>query len=107
MYGLFYNRKATIYKPVRDETTMITSRQERATIKCALQCLYGDDQWERRGRELNRVYRAYRFFSDYLEVEIWDKIIIDWVDYICNSMNIYKGTFRTFAKGYFIKWEWD
>ena len=103
--SLFYNRTATIYTQVRDETTMITSRQEKATVKCVLQCLYWDDQWERWGRELDRVYRAYRFFSDYLWVEIGDKIIIDWVDYICNSINVYKWTFRTFSKGYFIKWE--
>jgi hypothetical protein len=44
MYGLFYNRKATIYKPVRNTETMITGWEERATIKCSLQCLYGDDQ---------------------------------------------------------------
>ena len=75
MYGLFYNRTATIYTPTRDETTMISWWKEKATIKCALQCLYWDDQWERRGRELNRVYRAYRFFSDYLDVQIGDTAI--------------------------------
>lgn len=106
MYGWFYNREAILYRPVRNETTMITSFEEVAHFKCALQNIAGEDMGEKFGREINRVIRAYRFFSDYLDVQIWDKIEIDWVDYIVNSANVYKGSFRTFCKAFLIRWEW-
>ena len=105
MVTRFYNRTATLYRTVRNQETMITSFEEIATFKCALQNIAGEDMWEKFGREINRVIRAYRFFSDYLDVQIGDKIIIDNEEYIVNSANIYKGSFRVFCKAYLIKWE--
>lgn len=107
MFGQrFYHRTAEHYRPVRDEWTLTTSFKKLDTFKCALQNLYWDEQWERWGKEYDRVYRTYRFFSDYLDVQIWDKLVIDWVDYIVNSSNVYQWLLRTFCKWYLIKWEW-
>ena len=105
MVTWFYNRKAELWRTVRNETTMITSFVKQAEFKCALQNIAGEDMWEKFGREINRVIRAYRFFSDYLDVQIGDKIIIDNEEYIVNSANVYKGSFRVFCKAYLIKWE--
>lgn len=106
MVSWFYNRTATLYRTVRNEETLITEFKEIATFKCALQNLAWEDMGERFGRELERVYRAYRFFSDFLDVQISDKIVIDWVEYIVNSSNVYQWSYRTFCKAYLIKWEW-
>lgn len=103
----FYNRKADLYRPSRWTNNLETLPETpTASFKCTLQNIAGEDMGEKFGREINRVIRAYRFFSDYLDVQIWDKIVIDEITYIVNSANVYKGSFRTFCKAYLVKWEW-
>jgi hypothetical protein len=43
MVTWFYNRKAELWRTVRNETTMITSFVKQAEFKCALQNIAGED----------------------------------------------------------------
>lgn len=92
---ILYNKKATLYKYTRDNTTNVSSYNWTWTLfACAIQPV-----WVKDWLEWVDILRTRKMYCD-KAVEVWDKVVIDWVSYIVNSVELWDGKKRKFYKSF-------
>lgn len=91
--GILFNKKATIYKYTRDNTTKISSYTPGSVFACNIQPVGVNDWFEQA-----TVYKYKKLYTNYANLKVGDKIVIDSRSYIVKQIEDRQGTKRTFYK---------
>lgn len=77
MFGILYNKTATLYWYTRDNSTKISSYSQLWTFKCTIQPVSVKD-W----LEWGVMFNTKKLYTDYPSLKTWQKVVIDWKTYI-------------------------
>lgn len=91
--GILFNKKATIYKYTRDSNTKISSYTPGSVFACNIQPVGVNDWFEQA-----TVYKYKKLYTNYANLKVGDKIVVDSRSYIIKEIEDRQGTKRTFYK---------
>ena len=77
MFGILYNKTATLYWYTRNANTKISSYSQIWTFKCTIQPVSVKD-W----LEWGVMFNTKKLYTDYPSLKTWQKVVIDWKTYI-------------------------
>lgn len=77
MFGILYNKTATLYWYTRNANTKISSYSQIWTFKCTIQPVSVKD-W----LEWGVMFNTKKLYTDYPSLQTWQKIVVDWKTYI-------------------------
>ena len=99
---ILYNKKATLYTYSRDNTTKVASYSSTWTLfACNIQPVSTKD-WI----EWTSLLKTRKLYSD-KQLNVWDKIVCDWITYIVDSTQHRDWTRRKFFKSFIIESNWN
>lgn len=101
--NILENKVATLYKYSRNSTTKVSSYSTTWTsITCSIQPASTSDWLE--GEE---VFNTYRLYSSYLDIGVWDKIVLGGVTYIVKQVQKRRGLLRDYTKAFINESIWN
>jgi len=100
MFGILYNKTATVYWYSRNTTTKISSYSILKTIKCAVQPLWLKD-WV----DWGTMFTQMKLYTDDI-LETWQKVVIDWVPYIVWEVQRRDWLIKKLTKAFISKSDW-
>ena len=100
--GILFNKKWTLYKYTRDNTTNISSYSNNwITFACNIQPLSEKD-WI----EWGIMFKQKKMYCRYDNITVWDKVVIDWITYIIDSFQKRDGLKSKHNKAFISMSEW-
>ena len=100
---ILFNKKWTLYKYTRDSRTNISSYDKKWTIfACNIQPLSEKD-----GLEWGIMFKQKKMYYRNDNIDVWDKVVIDWITYIVDSFQKWDWTKSKFNKAFISMSEWD
>lgn len=100
--NILENKVATLYKYSRNEKKVSTYAKDWVSITCAIQPASTSDWLE--GEE---VFNTYRLYSSYLDIGVWDKIVLGEVTYIVKQVQKRRGLLRDYTKAFINESIWN
>lgn len=91
---ILYNKKATLYKYTTNENWVSSYALTWVLFACAIQPV-GEKDWF----EWADMMKTKKMYCN-KKVEVWDKVVIDWVNYIVSSSQLRDWTKRQFYKSF-------
>jgi hypothetical protein len=101
MFGILYNKTATLYWYTRDSKTKISSYKQVWTFKCTIQPLSVKD-W----LEWWVMFNTKKLYTDYPSLKTWQKLVIDWKTYIVWEILEWWGTLKKLFKVFINESDW-
>jgi len=97
---LLHNKTATIYTYARN-TNMVSSYTLWDSFSCNIQPVGVNDwfTWE-------MVYKTKKMFTEYTWLIVWEKIVIDWINYIIKEFESWDGKYGKYYMAFIQKSEW-
>lgn len=95
--SILYSKTATLYKYSTNENNVSSYSTTWASFACSIQPV-GAKDW----LEWIDFLKTRKMYSD-KEVEVWDKIVADWVTYIVDSVLLWNGLRRKFYKSFIVE----
>lgn len=99
--SILYNKTASLKRHERSQK-MVASRVVKATFPCAVQPVSDKD-----GIEWGMLLKTRKLYTDYQDIKVWDKIEIDSIDYIVNSLQVRDGLLRKYLKVFITESNWS
>lgn len=97
---ILFNKKATLYKYSRNQNNVSSYASEWTLFACAIQPV-----WVKDWLEWVDILRTRKMYSN-KQVEVGDKVSIDWVIYIVNSVEHWDGKKREYYKSFINESSW-
>jgi len=91
--GILFNKKATVYTYTRNKNTKISSYNSGSTFACNIQPIGVNDWFDQA-----TVYKSKKLYTNYANLKVGDKIVVDSISYIVKQIDDRRGTKRTFYK---------
>lgn len=101
MFWILYNKTATLYWYTRDSSTKISSYSQLWTFKCTIQPLSVKD-W----LEWGVMFNTKKLYTDYPNLQTWQKLVIDWKTYIVWEILEWWGTLKKLFKVFINESDW-
>lgn len=98
---ILYNKKATLYKYSKNQYWVSSYALTWTLFACAIQPV-----WEKDWLEWIDILKTKKMYCD-KKIEVWDKVVIDWITYIVNSTQLWDGSRRQFYKSFINESNWD
>ena len=100
--SILFNKKATLYTYSRNQTTKIASYSQNWTlIACNIQPVSTKD-W----LEWTDFLKTRKIYSK-IQLNVWDKLVCDWITYIVDRNEKRDWTMRKFFKSFIIESNWN
>ena len=99
--SILYNKKATLFSYSRNSKNVATYSEEWTLFACNVQPVNTKDWFE-----WVALLKTRKMYSD-KKVRVWDKIIIDWITYIVDSIESRDWTKRKFYKSFIVESNWN
>lgn len=91
---IFYTKKAVLSRQERNEK-MVTARVEKGSFLCSMQPV-SDKDWIAGGSMLTTK----KLYTDHQDLKPWDRLSIDGVVYIVDSVQNWNGLRRKYKKAF-------
>lgn len=99
--SILYTKTATLSRHERNEKK-VTARVEKWSFACCVQPV-SDKDWIDWGSMLT----TRKMYADYQDIQPWDRLSIDWIVYIVNSVQDWNWLRRKFKKVFICESKWD
>ena len=99
--SILYNKKASLYTYSRNQYNVASYSETWTLFACNIQPLSTRD-WI----EWTAMLKMKKMYSD-KQVNVWDKIVIDWIAYIVDSVEHRDWTKRKFFKSFIVESNWN
>ena len=99
--SILYSKTATLYKYSTNENNVSSYSTTWASFVCSIQPIS-----EKNSIEWINFLKTRKMYSD-KKVEVWDKVVSDWVTYIVDTVQVWNGLRRKYYKSFIVESNWN